>query len=281
MSRCETGVAVERSIQEVARAAGTTSRTLRHYDAIGLVRPSRVGANGYRFYDDRALVRLQRVLLLRELGLGLDAVERVLEAQDRGTPAGERPRAAEAGILRTHLELLTHERDRVDAQIGAVRRTIAALDAPEAGDDSEGDLMSHHIFEGFDHTQYRDEVEQRWGAEAYERSDRWWRGLGAEGQAAWQARTAELGSAWAEAAQRGEDPASPAAQGLARRHVEWLTGIPGTPAAAPGGDLAGYVTGLGEMYVSDPRFAANYGGEAGAAFVRDALAIYAERELRG
>ena len=46
-----------------------------------------------------------------------------------------------------------------------------------------------------------------------------------------------------------------------------------------GGDIKGYVTGLGEMYVADPRFAANYGGADGAAFVRDALKIYAETEL--
>ena len=46
----------ERTIQEVARTAGTTSRTLRHYGAIGILSPSRIGANGYRFYDERALV---------------------------------------------------------------------------------------------------------------------------------------------------------------------------------------------------------------------------------
>src|SRR5690625_7789618 len=56
---------MEWSIQEIARHAGTTSRTLRHYDDLGLVPPSRIGANGYRYYDETALVRLQRVLLLR------------------------------------------------------------------------------------------------------------------------------------------------------------------------------------------------------------------------
>ena len=59
------------SIQDIARLAGTTSRTLRHYDDIGLLQPSRIGANGYRYYDRDALVRLQRILLLRDLGLGL------------------------------------------------------------------------------------------------------------------------------------------------------------------------------------------------------------------
>lgn len=54
------------TIQQVAKSAGTTARTLRHYDKLGLVKPSHVGANGYRYYDDRALIRLQRVLLLSD-----------------------------------------------------------------------------------------------------------------------------------------------------------------------------------------------------------------------
>ncbi|HEV7741419.1 MAG TPA: MerR family DNA-binding transcriptional regulator, partial [Pseudolysinimonas sp.] len=48
------------SIQDIARLAGTTSRTLRHYDDVGLVKPSRIGDNGYRYYDADALVKLQR-----------------------------------------------------------------------------------------------------------------------------------------------------------------------------------------------------------------------------
>lgn len=149
---------MEYSIQETARAAGTTSRTLRHYDSLGLVRPSRVGGNGYRFYDDRALVRLQRVLLLRELGLGLDRIAEVLAAQDaRGE--GSDPAAAEATLLTAHLELLTRERGRIDKQIGAVRRTIAALTSPH----ERTGLMNANMFEGFDHTAHREEVSERWG----------------------------------------------------------------------------------------------------------------------
>ena len=139
--------------------------------------------------------------------------------------------------------------------------------------------MAEKMFDGFDHTQYKDEVEQRWGKEAYANSDAWWRGMGPAEKEAWQQRSRQLGSDWTEAAQSGAAADSPEAQELARRHVEWLTGIPGTPASDSGGDVKGYVTGLGEMYVADPRFAANYGGDAGAAFVRDALRIYAANHL--
>lgn len=140
--------------------------------------------------------------------------------------------------------------------------------------------MAEKMFDGFDHTRYRDEVEQRWGKPAYERSDAWWRAMSADEKAAWQQRVADLGRDWIEAAESGVAPDSETAQALATRHVEWLRSVPGTPAAD---DMKGYVLGLGEMYVADPRFGANYatsaGGSAGAEFVRDALRHYAEVTL--
>jgi DNA-binding transcriptional MerR regulator len=256
---------MEWTIQEVARLTGTTSRTLRHYDDIGLLTPSRIASNGYRSYDEDALVRLQRILLLRELGLGLPQIAEVL---DRGAP--------EEAALAAHLSWLRQEQGRLSRQIAAVERTLTKRRGGER-------LMPEEMFDGFDHTRYRDEVTRRWGAETYQRSDAWWRGMSADDRAAWTERAAHLGRDWIEAAESGGDPRSDAAQALAERHVAWLTGIPGTPAAEPGGDVKAYVLGLAEMYVADPRFAANYatsdGGPAGAEFVRDALRAYAEAHL--
>jgi DNA-binding transcriptional MerR regulator len=253
------------SIQEIARLAGTTSRTLRHYDDIGLLPPSRIAANGYRHYDAPALVRLQRILLLRELGLGLPQISDVL-AKER----------AEASALETHLALLREEQARLARQIASVESTITALRGGE-------ELMAENMFDGFDHTQYKEEVEDRWGKKAYADGDRWWRGMTDAERAEWQQRVSDLGRDWIAAAESGVDPASADAQDLARRHVEWLTGVPGTPATTPGGDVKAYVIGLGEMYVADPRFGANYatshGGTHGAEFVRDALRIYADANL--
>ena len=248
------------SIQEVARLTGTTSRTLRHYHRIGLLEPSAVGTNGYRRYDADALVRLQRILLLRELGLGLADIRDVL---DRETD--------EATALRRHLARLREEQGRLARRIASVERTIHAR--------KEGvEIMAKDMFDGFDHTQYQDEVEQRWGPDAYATSDRWWRSMSDAERADWKARAAQLAQEWADAAERGADPASDEAQELASRHVAWLGSVPGTPGhgAAP---VREYVTGLADMYVADERFAASYGGTSGAAFVRDALHAYAARHL--
>ena len=283
------------SIQDIAQLAGTTSRTLRHYDDIGLLPPTRIAHNGYRHYDAQALVRLQRILLLRQLGLGLPQIADVLgpstgsgtqegtgsgtqEGTGSGTQegTGSGASAAEASALETHLALLREEQDRLGRQIAAVESTIEALRGGE-------ELMAENMFDGFDHTRYKEEVEERWGKKAYSDSDRWWRGMTETERAAWQQRVSDLGRDWIAAAESGVDPASAVAQDVARRHVEWLTSVPGTPAAVPGGDVKGYVIGLGEMYVADPRFGANYatssGGTHGAEFVRDALRIYADRAL--
>ncbi|MCR2794132.1 MerR family transcriptional regulator [Microbacterium sp. zg.Y625] len=250
---------MEWSIQEVARLAGTTSRTLRHYDDIGLLAPSSVGSNGYRRYDEAALVRLQRILLLRQLGLGLSDIADVLARQ-----------ADEQEALETHLALLRQEQGRLTRQIAAVASTIEVLRGGEQ-------LMAQDMFDGFDHTQYESEVVERWGSDAYAQSDTWWRGLDADERAQWQRETSRLGADWTDAATRGIPPESDEAQQLAARHIAWLTGVPGAPTAPD--QLKGYVTGLGEMYVADARFAANYGGQPGAELVRDALRVYAQRTL--
>jgi MerR family transcriptional regulator, thiopeptide resistance regulator len=248
------------SIQEVARIAGTTSRTLRHYDDIGLLAPSRVGDNGYRYYDEHALAKLQRVLLLRELGLGLPTIAEVLEGVSEDTDA-----------LTTHLHWLTAEKDRLDRQIASVETTIRKMRGGEQ-------LMAEEMFDGFDHTQYKDEVEERWGKDAYAKGDAWWSSKSASEKKQWQSQLASLMADWIAASESGVSAESEEAQRLAQRQFDWLKAIPGTP-GSPNGPTKQYFVGLGEMYVADPRFGANYGGIEGAEFVRDALAAYAKRNL--
>ncbi|MFI2468857.1 MerR family transcriptional regulator [Streptomyces globisporus] len=246
---------MEWSIQEIARRAGTTSRTLRHYGDLGLLAPSRIGSNGYRYYDQDALVRLQRILLLRELGLSLPAIKDVLEGQ-RDT----------AVALRAHLRLLEQEQARIGRQIASVRTTLHKT--------QEGmELMAAEVFDGFDHTAHEQEVTERWGRVAYEEGDRWWRSLGDGEKKAFQDEHEAIARDWGRAREAGLAPDGPEAQELARRHCAWLSS-----AKEPS---RSYVIGLGEMYVADPRFGKNYDryGDGAAAFVRDALTVYAQHRL--
>lgn len=243
-------------IQDIARLAGTTSRTLRHYDDVGLLKPSRIGGNGYRYYDQAALVRLQRILLLRELGLGLPAIAEVLKGQTDTTQA-----------LRTHLTWLKREEQRLSRQIQSVETTIHKLDegAP---------IMAEEILDGFDSSQYEQEVVERWGRDAHDTSQRKWAALGRDKQGEVMAEQERIARALAEASVRGADASSAEVQAWVRRHYDWVCFFWKPEREA-------YIQ-LGEMYVADPRFTAVYDRHApGAArFIRDAMRVFAETNLK-
>lgn len=279
----------EWTIQQTASLAGTTSRTLRHYGELGLLAPSRVGPNGYRYYDAAGLLRLQRILLLRQLGLGLPAIAEVLaNADDPGSTLG------------AHLEWLRSERQRLDTQIAAVQQTLEGIQKGEP-------LMADTMFDGFDHTAHEREVTERWGAPAYARSDAWWRGMPDAERRAFVAEGRATAADFAALRSQGADAAGAAARALAARHVAWLAralGAPAPAAAAAGGAGGGagvvlgagggaeagagafsgqggitpeYLVGLGDLYVSDERFGRTYDrhGAGTATYVRDALRAYA------
>src|SRR3954451_21425177 len=105
------------SIAQVARMSKVTSRTLRHYDQIGLLTPAWVGRNGYRYYERDQLLTLQRILIMRELGLGLDAIAEIVnDGRDQ------------AEALRRHQSWLEAERDRFGRLAATVARTIEELE---------------------------------------------------------------------------------------------------------------------------------------------------------
>ncbi|QIS08085.1 MerR family transcriptional regulator [Nocardia arthritidis] len=243
----------EWSIQDLAKAARTTSRTLRHYGELGLLPPSRTGTNGYRYYDQDSLVRLQRILLLRELGLGLPVIAEVLAGQQDTSAA-----------LRTHLELLRQEQDRIRRQIESVQTTLHKTERGEQ-------LMAAEVFDGFDHTRYKDEVVERWGKDAYERGDRWWRSMSKDEQNAHFQTHLDIAADYGRTHAAGLAPDSDEVQAIVQRHYDWVALGWQTP--MPELD---YFANLGEMYVADPRFADNYDkhGAGTAEFVRDAMKAF-------
>lgn len=252
---------MEWTIQQVADHAGITSRTLRHYDEIGLLPPSRVGTNGYRFYDTAAVARLQRILLLRDLGLRLPVIAEVLDQQCDAQAA-----------LAEHITLLQAERDRIDQRIRAIDNTMQAL---ARGSDPSMKMM----LDGFN-DRYRDEVVARWGEQAFRDSNAWWHGKTLCQRIAWKHETDDLIAAWIAAAGDRIDPTGQQAMDLAERHVAWLRNVPGTPMAD--GDRQRSIAllrGLGRLYVEDPCFAETYGGQAGASFVRACLEHYADTRM--
>ncbi len=243
-------------IKELARATGLTSRTLRHYEEIDLLRPSRVAGNGYRFYGDAEVARLYRILSLRALELPLAVIRRALDDE-----------SSLADAIETHLTLLEERRERTEQQIAVVRHTLDAV--------KKGQEMSiREVFAGVDPSQYEAEVRTRWGDDAWERSARRRADMTAAQREADDKRSIDVNAALRTAAEDGEDPRGPHFPALVAEHHRWVT-------AQWGGrepDRESY-TGLSELYVADHRFAATYGGESNAARIRDAIHLWSATNL--
>lgn len=242
-------------IAEVARAAGVTSRTLRHYEEVGLLRPSRVAANGYRFYGETEIARLYRIRALRALDLPLPDIARAL-ADERSL----------GDTMRAHVAALEEARSVMERRITAVRNALAAL---EEGKDMDID----DVLAGVDDSRWEGEVRERWGDDAWERSAARRAAMTTDERRALDARGRDVVAAMKEAAEREVPPGAPEFQDLVRIHHAWIAEQWGrVPSAAA-------YTGLGDMYVADPRFAANYGGAEQARIVRDAMTVYAAAHL--
>jgi len=237
------------TVGELSRLTGITVRALHHYDEIGLVRPSQRSAAGYRLYDDGDVLRLQQVLVLRELGLALDEIAAALDTADRAT------------LLRRHRAALVEKRGQLDAMLAAVDAALAVMEERRVMTNVEMKKM----FDGFDPAQYEDEAKQRWGnTAAFAESQRRTRSYG---KAEWEEIKREADAIYGKlAALMGtpvDDPAVQAAVAEHRAHIDrWFY-----PCSEE------IHRGLGEMYVADPRFTANLDKLAPgfARFLRDAI----------
>jgi DNA-binding transcriptional MerR regulator len=258
------------SIADVARMSGVSSRTLRHYDEIGLLPPARHGSNGYRYYEQAELLRLQQILLLRELGLGLADIAEILDRQLDPVQA-----------LREHHQRLLHERDRLTVLARTVARTIDQLRVDQLHVDhlqAKGDSgmtqvnRPENLFEGFDPSAYEDEARERWPQE-WEQSRAFTSTLTAEDTERLQRETTAAMIRMAELKAAGEQVDSPAVQAEidAAYHAVCRFWTPDATA----------FKGLGRLYVEDERFKANYDRIAAglAEFYRDAMARYADTVL--
>ncbi|WP_069811904.1 TipAS antibiotic-recognition domain-containing protein [Streptomyces sp. TP-A0874] len=247
------------SIAEVARMSGVTSRTLRHYDEIGLLPPAWIGGNGHRYYERADLLRLQQILLLRELDLGLREIAEVMD--------GGRDRVA---VLREHHRRLLRERDRLSTLARTVGRTIAELQ--EGGGEMVEINRPENLFEGFDPARYDAEARERWPAE-WESSRRFADTLTEEDQTRLQRETTAQMIRLAELMAAGTPVSDPAVQQEIHEHYRGICRF-WTPNAAA-------YKGLGQTYVEDPQFRANYEKIATrlAEYQRDAMAVYADARL--
>lgn len=144
---------MEYSIQELSYLSGVTTRTLRWYDQIGLLKPSRVAESGYRYYSRVEVDRLQDILYYRALGVGLAQIKECLD-----DPSFDRLAA-----LKRHLVTLEAEQQRLEQLIQSVRDTIGAEERKETmSDEKKFEAFKKQVIEQNEKT-YGSEVRAKYG----------------------------------------------------------------------------------------------------------------------
>ena len=235
-------------IKEFAQLTGVSVRTLHYYNEIGLLVPACVDKNtGYRYYDEKSLLRMQEILFYRELDFSLKSIGQILSS----------PNYDAKQSLAEQRNLLILKKERLERLISAIDQAMKGENVMSAFDNSK--------FEA-----YKAEAKQRWGnTDAYRQHEEKtkdytkgkWNDLAGEMN--------EIFAAFALCRKKGETPDSSEAQNLVKALQNHITGnyYPCTKEI---------LAGLGQMYVADERFRNNIdtNGSGTAQFVAEAIEVY-------
>ncbi|MDD3795557.1 MAG: MerR family transcriptional regulator [Lachnospiraceae bacterium] len=251
---------MEYSIRELSELAGVSARTLRYYDQIGLLKPSRTNAAGYRFYGKSELELLQQILFYRERGLELDEIAATLYQKDFDVRLA----------LQEHLLELEQQKQRMENLILNIRHTLASMKG-------EYEMKDKERFEGFkknmiaeNEKKYGTEIREKYGNETVDASNKRMMNMTEEQYETFTKLGTQIITEL-EAAVTAREPADgPAAQAIVQHHKEWLcmTSKNYTPEMHQG---------LGLMYVADQRFTDYYDKNVTgcAAFLSSAITHWA------
>ena len=246
---------MEYSIQSLSKMAGVSTRTLRYYDEIGILKPARIASSGYRVYSEKEVDLLQQILFHKELGIELKVIKQILSS-----PSFDILKA-----LYSHKEGLLKKRAQIDLLIENVQKTI---DSKERGKK----MANKDKFNGFkkelidkNENKYGKEIREKYGDKTVDDSNKKLMNMDEEKFDEFKKLEGDIIEALKLAMDTG-DPSGELAMKACELHKKWL----------------GYTwnfyskeahRNLGEMYVCDERFKKYYDDnrEGMAEFLRNAL----------
>jgi len=253
----------ELTVKQLAAISGVTVRTLHHYDEIGLLTPAHVGANGYRYYGRAELMRLQRILFHRELGVPLGEIAELLalEGEDQ------------VGVLMRHRERLDAERARFRVLIETIDRTVASI----KGETQMSNAVLYQGFSAEKQADYEAWLVERYGASmqgSLDLSRKAMAKMSEAEQAAMMDTLKDIETGLVEGMTRGIDPAAEPVDRMIARHRAWVAAAWDKP--CPPHAYAG----LADLYLSHPDFVARYEalGPGFAEWLTDAMKAHAIRQ---
>jgi DNA-binding transcriptional MerR regulator len=246
------------TVKQLSKMAGVTPRTLHHYDEIGLLKPSQIGDNGYRYYGEEALLKLQQILFYRELDFPLDDIKKIMGRRDFDV----------VGALHSHKEALQKQAARINRLLATVDNTINHLKGEKI-------MSQKNYFEGFseeEQEKYAQEAEQLYDPETVRESNRKWKAYSAAKKEAILAEGSAVYQDMITAMPKGAKSAE--VQAIVerwRKHLDHFW----TPSLDQ-------LLGLANGYNDDPKFKANFDKMHPqlAEFMREAVAVYVEKKKK-
>ena len=247
---------MEYSIQELSRLSGVTTRTLRWYDQIGLLKPSRVAESGYRYYGRAEVDRLQDILYYRALGVELARIKECLD-----DPSFDRLAA-----LRNHLTALEAEQERLEQLIRSVKDTIGAEERNEIMSDEQKFEAFKQRAIAHNEKVYGAETRAKYGDREVDEANAAVMNLTQAQYQEWTELGREIQERLEAAVQAGLSPEGEEGKEITALHRRWLTinGNRYDPTRHQG---------IAELYVTDKRFTGYYDKQVPdcARFLRDAV----------
>lgn len=249
---------MEYTVKKFSAIAGVSTRTLRYYDEIGILKPARINSSGYRIYGEKEVDRLQQILFYRELGVGLDDIKEIITSPDFD----------ETNALKQHYKELLERKKQLDILIENVEKTIFSKEGRIKMSDKEK-------FEGFkkklvedNEKQFGEEIKEKYGEELVEKSNEQFKNMTEKQYNELQELGYEVLNTLKEAYKTG-NPAGELGQKVAALHKEWITFCWGSYNKEAHANLT-------QMYVDDERFKAYYDKDqpGKAEFLRDSVWIY-------
>ncbi|MEL7570757.1 MAG: MerR family transcriptional regulator, partial [Eubacteriaceae bacterium] len=202
---------MEYTILKLAKIANTSTRTLRYYDEINILKPKRINSSGYRIYGSEEVDRLQQILFYRQFGLELTEIKDILNNKEFN----------KINALSEHKKRLYEKREQIDILIKNIEKTIAASEG--------GTIMSdNEKFEGFkqklineNEEKYGEEIRAKYGNDTIEKSNQKVKNMTKEESEKISALAQDMSKTLIEAIKTG-DPAGQMAQKAVQMHKEWL-----------------------------------------------------------
>lgn len=247
---------MEYTIQKLSRLAGVSTRTLRFYDEIGLLKPKRTSTSGYRIYGEAEVDRLQQILFFKQLSFSLDEIKSAMDDPEYD---------AEQSLV-AHKQVLLEKKKEIELLIKTVDATLEETRGGKKMSDKEKFKGLKRELLDENETRFGQEIRDKYGKTSVEASNKKFAGMSEADFDAMQEMAVRLQKLLTEAMATG-DAAGEGALAVAALHKQWLSYT--WPTYSPEAHR-----GLAQMYVDDERFTAYYdksSGKGAAAFLRDAI----------